>query len=345
VSNGPGLQTERVPRTVGGDSFGTAWGASPRMHVVSALVSLHFWIYTGVVAALLAAAWPVLFLWKRGDPQWDELRRVWWTWVWFAAACHPAILLGREAFALVVGLVSLFACKEFARITGLYEDWLFTGLVYLSILAVNLMALLGGYDVFMASPIYAVAVLCALPVLRNRSDGMLQCVALAVISFVYFGFFLAHLSLLAAIPTPTKSYPYLLYLLYGTATADLVGWVVDHWLGRHRLLARIGSSITLEGALAGLAWAFVWSFLLGQGLPAEFTWLALALAAMVFGILGPLGELVMQYILHDLGLKTSGEGPGYVPSLALGHLHRLIFVAPIFFRLLHWFDPLVLQGP
>src|SRR2546421_144380 len=80
-------------------------------------------------------------------------------------------LLGHEAFALVTGLVALFACKEFARCTGLYEDWLFTGLVYLSILIVNFIAQVPGYDVFMATPIYAVAAFCVLPVLRNRSEG------------------------------------------------------------------------------------------------------------------------------------------------------------------------------
>ena len=239
----------------------------------------------------------------------------------------------------------VLACKEFARCTGLYEDWLFTGLVYVSILVVNFITQLPGprgYDGFMATPIYGVAAICIVPVLRNRSEGMLQRVALSVMAFVYFGFFLAHLSLFAAIPDPHKAYPYLFFMLYGTATSDLAGWVVDHWVGRRLLLARIGSEVTLEGAAAGLAWAGAWSFLLGQWLPDEFGWLAMAGAALIFGIAGPLGELVMRYILHEMGLKAPADTSEFVPFLALDHLHRFIFVAPLFFRLVHWFDPQIL---
>jgi phosphatidate cytidylyltransferase len=312
------------------------------MTLTSALVNPFFLAYTAAVAALLAAAWAVLFLWKRRDPRWDDARRLFWSWVMYAAACQGAILLGHEAFALVVALVALFACKEFARATGLYEDWLFTGLVYLSILAVNFIAQWPGYDVFMASPIYAVAVFCVLPVVRNRSEGMLQRVALSVMAFVYFGFFLAHLSLLSVIPDAGKVYAYLLFLLYGTATAALAGWVVNRHFGRHRLLARISPEPTAEGAAAALAWALLWSLVLGHWLPAEFTWPARLVAAVLFAVMGPLGDLVMRSILRDLGLKAPAETSAYVPYLALTHLHRLIFVAPLFFRLVHWFDPHVL---
>jgi phosphatidate cytidylyltransferase len=314
------------------------------MNLLAGLVNPFFWAYTITVAVLLAVAAVVLFFFCRRDPRCNELRRIFWSWVFFAGISSPAILLGHEAFALVTGLVALFACKEFARCTGLYEDWLFTGLVYLSILIVNFIAQVPGYDVFMATPIYAVAAFCVLPVLRNRSEGMLQRVALSVMAFVYFGFFLAHLSLLASIPAAHKVYAYLFFMLYGTATSDLAGWAVDHGLGRRPLLARIGSEMTLEGAAAGLAWACVWSFLLGQWLPAEFGWPAMVGATFLFGIAGPLGELVMRYILHDLGLKAPADTSEFVPFLALDHLHRLIFVAPLFFRLVHWFDPQILAA-
>jgi len=49
----------------------------------------------------------------------------------------------------------------------------------------------------------------------------------------------------------------------------------------------------------------------------------------------------MHYILRDLGLKPPAGD--YVPFVALGHLHRLIFVAPLFFRVVHWFVPNLLQ--
>src|SRR5262249_42887697 len=101
---------------------------------------------------------------------------------------------------------------------------------------------------------------------------------------------------------------------------------------------------TRAGAAVSLAWAALWSFGLGWLLP-DFPWPAMLLSTVLFGIMGPLGDLVMRYILRDLGLRPPTETAGLVPYLALGHLNRLIFVAPLFFRLIHWFNPNVLQPP
>jgi phosphatidate cytidylyltransferase len=311
------------------------------MTFLNALTSGAFWAYTITAAVLLAAAWGLLFWQKRRGQKFDDFWQVFWSWVLWVGLSTIAILVGQEGFALTVALVSLIACKEFARATGLYQDWLFTGLVYLLIVAVNLVAIWPGYDVFMASPIYAVAIICLLPIACNRSEGMLQRVALSVMAFVYFGYFLAHLALLGAASVHAV-YDYLLFLLYGTATADLAGWLAKRYLSRHPIAIRISPSATWESAAASLACAAVWSFTLGWTLP-SFSWPAMLFAAIILGIMGPLGDLVMRYIMHDLGLKPLDAGGDYAPYLALGHLNRLIFAAPLFFRLVHWFDPSIIQ--
>jgi phosphatidate cytidylyltransferase len=176
-------------------------------------------------------------------------------------------------------------------------------------------------------------------------------------AFVYFGYFLAHLSLLYALieeraQTPLEGTPgpdrygYLFYMLYGTATADLIGWLAGRWGGRHLLAPRISPDLTRERALATLAWALFWCFALGWKLPQEqFSWVAMLWSAVLFGIMGPLGDLAMRYILRDLGLKPLAEGTDFIPYLALGHLNRLIFVAPLFFRVVHWFDRDLMKLP
>jgi phosphatidate cytidylyltransferase len=326
------------------------------MELTNALTSWPFWSYTAATAVLLAAAWAGLFRLGRRGQHLEDLRRLYWSLVLLAVVTVIAVFLGKEAFVLIVAAVSVFACKEFARATGLYADWLFTGLVYLGILAVNFVALWAGilaaqtetgenrgYDIFMATPIYAVAVLCLLPVARNRSEGMLQRVALSVMAFVYFGFFLAHLSLLAGIPRADQVYGYVFFLIFGTATADVAGRLAGRFIGRHPVAKHISPDTTWEGAAASWLWACLWSFTLGWTLPQpQFGWVAMLLSAVLFGIMGPLGDLVMRYILSDLGLPTEETAGTYVPYLALGHLHRLIFVAPLFFRLIHWYDPHIL---
>src|SRR5207237_3154302 len=131
-----------LPRSVGDMNF-----------VINALYSPFFWGYTVTVAVLLTASWGALFWYQRRGQPLDEYRRVFWSWLLFAGLVTSAVLLGQEIFSLVVAFVALFACKEFARATGLYDDWIFTGLVYLAILAVNFVAVWPGYDVFMATPI------------------------------------------------------------------------------------------------------------------------------------------------------------------------------------------------
>jgi phosphatidate cytidylyltransferase len=314
------------------------------MNFLAALTSPYFWAYAVSAAALLGAAWGGLFYLRLRGQALPDLWRHFWAALLVAATVVFGTLMGQEVFVLLVVLVSLFACREFAQATGLYADWVLTAIVYFSILGVNGIALWAGhhppaeatprggygYDLFMASPIYAVAVLCVVPVLRNRPEGMLQRVALAVMAFVYFGYFLAHLSLLADLGR-AEVYGYVFFLIFGSLTTGLVNTLVGRWRGKHPVAPRISTEVTWEGALAALAWAMAWSFGLGWTLP-QFGPLAMLLSGVLFGVLGLLGDLVMRYVLRDLS-QTAREGRQDVPFLALNHLYRLIFVAPLFFRL------------
>src|SRR5262249_1190344 len=107
------------------------------MSFLRALSNVAFWAYTLTALGILLAGWGLLFWLQRRGQRLDEAWRLFWSWVVLVVVVSPAVLLGGEVFALVVALASLFACKEFARATGLYEDWMFTGLVYVAIVVVN----------------------------------------------------------------------------------------------------------------------------------------------------------------------------------------------------------------
>jgi phosphatidate cytidylyltransferase len=315
------------------------------MHYLTAPQDPYFWVLTALVSGCLAVAWGVL-IWvvPRGRLV-DDLRKLFWSWVVLAGVLTPAVLVGGAVFALVLASAAILACREFARATGLYEDWFFTGLVYLAILGVNAVAMIpNGYDPFMATPIYAIALFCVLPVVRNRSEGMLQLVALSVMGFVYFGFFLAHLSLLAASSDPHVS-RYLLFVIYGAASAGLAGRLVHRWYGKHPMLTRISKDTSWEGAGAASGWAFLWCFTLGWWTFSahDSAWIILLVSGVLFGPVNLLGELALRYIERDFGVKPQYEGVDFSPSLTLDHLHRLLFTAPLFFRLLHWFLPELLK--
>src|SRR5207248_1116543 len=123
----------------------TARMAGWRMNFTTVLKDPFFLSYTISAAVLLAAAWGALTYLQRPGPRRDDDFRIFWTWVVMVGLITLGILLGKEVFALLVALLALFACKEFARATGLYDDWIFTGCVYLAIVIVNLVALWPGY--------------------------------------------------------------------------------------------------------------------------------------------------------------------------------------------------------
>ena len=62
------------------------------------------------------------------------------SWLVMIPLVLGGIFAGRLPFMLLVTLLAVFAFKEFARATGLYRDWLMTGVVYAGIIATGLVS-------------------------------------------------------------------------------------------------------------------------------------------------------------------------------------------------------------
>ena len=100
-------------------------------------------------------------------------------------------------WAVLVATVSVLGFQEFARITGLGREPLFVAVVSAAIVLQNVFAMANRYDVFMALPTWAILVLAFVPIVLNRTERMLQHLALAIVGVVFYGYFLAHLTYLA----------------------------------------------------------------------------------------------------------------------------------------------------
>ena len=157
-----------------------------------------------------------------------------------------------------MALLALFGFKEFARATGLYEDWWLTGLVYLAIAALGLVSWAGDprlgtegwYGLFMALPVYVVGAIMLVPIARNRARGQLQQTALAIVGFVYFGWMFSHLGFLA---NSAHAYGYLLYLVFAVEINDVAAFTCGKLFGRHKLRENISPNKTIEGSLGAIA--------------------------------------------------------------------------------------------
>jgi len=314
------------------------------MSPTEALASEVFRIYLILIVAILVVSGVVLAALRWGlqrdvDHAWKAYRG----WLVIVPLLVGTIFLGRAATILLVTLVSIFGFKEYARATGLYRDWMMTALVYLGIVAVGVVSFVpdpqldrpGWYGLFAILPAYVIAAILLVPIVRNRSQGQLQTIALALLGFLYIGWMLGHTSLLA---NANHAYGYLLYLIFAVELNDVAAFTFGKLFGRHPLRSNISPKKTWEGSLGALAVSLALPWLMRFSFP-HFSALELVLTGLIVGIAGQLGDLSISVIKRDLGIKDMGavlEGHGGI----LDRVDSLIYVAPLFFHMVRWFHDL-----
>lgn len=310
----------------------------------AALESSVFWFYTTGAAALLLVAGIVISVLKWGfGKDVDHAWRAYCGWLVLVPAAFLCIFLGRNVTIAFLTLVALAGFREFARATGLYRDWIMTGAVYLGIVATGIISSLGsrvggeegGYALFMAFPVFAIAAILIVPIVRNRARGQLQVLSLAIVGFVYFGWMFGHLSFLA---NARHAYSYLLYVLVAVELNDVAAYVFGKLFGRHPLRSNISPKKTWEGALGALAFSLLLPWLVRSTLP-HFQARECVLAGLIVGIGGQLGDLAVSVIKRDVGIKDMGATiPGH--GGILDRMDSLVYVAPLFFHLTRPFHDL-----
>jgi phosphatidate cytidylyltransferase len=303
--------------------------------------SVVFVTYAAVVGALLALAGLVLGSLRLAGRDVSAPLRTYRGWLVMIPIVLGTLLLGREATIIGVTLLAVFGFREFARATGLYEDWWMTGIVYLAIVALGAVSLVtdprlgrpGWYGMFMALPAFVIASILLVPVVRNRSQGALQKVAVAILGFIYFGWMFMHLGLLANTP---NALGYLLFLVFAVEIGDVAAFTFGRVFGKRKLRERISPNKTVAGSVGALGVSLVLPWLLWFSFP-HFGPGLLVLTGLIVGIGGQLGDLVISYIKRDIGIKDMGttiRGHGGI----LDRVDSMIFVAPIFFHTVRWFD-------
>ena len=324
-----------------GDRGASDYNGAVRSGIDAALESEVFLRYLAVVGGVLAVAGAtlaVLGLVLRRDV--SSIWRTYRGWLVMAPLVLGAIGLGREATIAGVTLLAGYGFKEFARATGLYEDWWATGVVYAGIAAVGLTSMVtdprtgapGWYGLFAIMPAYVVSVILLLPILRNRARGQLQTVALAILGFVYLGWMFGHLGFLA---NSAQAYGYLLYIVFAVEINDVAAFTCGKLFGRHELRSEISPNKTVEGSLGALAVSMAVPWALHFSFP-HFGTRELLLAGLIVGIGGQVGDLAISFIKRDLGVKDMGAAvPGH--GGILDRIDSLIFVAPLFFHMVRWF--------
>src|SRR5438477_666226 len=271
--------------------------------------------------------------------------RTYWSWLVIAAIGLLVVFAGRIPTIVGVTLLAICAFKEFARASGLDRDWWMTGAVYTGIITVGVASLVshprgqepgtGWYGFFVAAPVFAIALILLVPILRNRARGELQRMSLAIVGFVYIGWMFGHLAFLA---NAVNAYGYLLYVIFATELNDVAAFTFGRLFGRHPFRSEISPKKTWEGALGALAVSMVLPWLLRFSFP-EFTAWQLVLTGLIIGIGGQLGDLSISVIKRDIGTKDMGALiPGH--GGILDRIDSLIYVAPLVLHMAGYYHQL-----
>jgi len=303
----------------------------------AALASSIFRIYASIVLGLLILAGVVLAVCRWGfhkdvEHAWKAYRG----WLVMAPTVLLCLFLGRHVSIAFFTLLSMFGFKEYARATRLDDDGWMTGAVYLAILAVGILSAIpdpttgarGWYGLFIAVPVFVVAVLMFIPILRNRASGQLRNLALAILGFIYIGWMFGHLSFMT---NATNAYGYLFYVLFAVELNDVAAFTFGRLFGRHPLRSNISPNKTWEGALGALGVSMLLPWVLHFSFD-YFQPLQCILTGLIIGIGGQLGDLSISLIKRDVGVKDMGtaiRGHGGI----LDRIDSLMCAAPLFFHM------------
>lgn len=303
-----------------------------------------FATYALCIGAILGVAGVVLIV--LGPVLKKDVSGIWRTyrgWLVMIPAVLGALWLGRVATVVGIAVLSIAGFKEFARATGLYRDWWYTITVYLGIAALMAVMLVsdpntgvhGWYGMFMAMPVFVIALLLTIPVVRNESKGHLQRVSLAIVGFIYMGWMFGHLGFLT---NAEHFYGYVLYLVFAVELNDVAAFTFGKLFGKHKLRSEISPNKTLEGSGGAVATSMALPWLMRFSFP-HFGPVELLLTGLIVGVGGQLGDLTISFIKRDLGVKDMGAViPGH--GGILDRIDSLIFVAPLFFHMARWFHDL-----
>jgi phosphatidate cytidylyltransferase len=126
-----------------------------------------------------------------------------------------------------------------------------------------------------------------------------------------------------------------------TWATDTGAYTLGRMFGRHKLIPSVSPSKTVEGALGGLLFSILGTWLYVQFLLEPFSQLSLAplgilVFAIVVGIVGQVGDLAESLLKREAGVKDSSKLlPGH--GGILDRFDSLLFVLPVAYLLLTQF--------
>jgi phosphatidate cytidylyltransferase len=290
---------------------------NPR-YVETAGLVLGFLIVLSIVVNLLK---------RRGAPftsAWASLK----SWLFVAPLLFAAFALPKPWPLAFVTWVGVLSSKSFFQMVGMYHRSWFVWITYLFIFALGHFIKTGQMEVYNLTPMIFLAVICLIPILRNSASQMIQYIALSLLAFIFWGWSYMHMGRLLMFEGGELMVLYL-YLL--TEVSENTSWACSKLFGTHRAFSKISNKVTLEGMVVAFLVTMLTAWGMRHLLPdrSERFWIAAGVVAAVFG---RVGDLLINVIRRDLGIKNTGVFIIGRDGM-LTRIDKLIFVGPMYFYL------------
>jgi phosphatidate cytidylyltransferase len=294
------------------------------------------WTAAGVFALLAAAS--LFSILKGGGGELRARIRSWWV---MAGIFALALLLGRTAMLLFLGLVSFLALKEYlSLIPTRRADRTVLFWAYLAIPIQFYWVGSEWYGMFaIFIPVYMFLFLPLPMLIRGETEGFLKAIGTLNWGLMATVYSISHAAFLLVLPAEGNpgagGAGLLLFLVLLTEFNDVAQYVWGRTLGRHKVIPRVSPNKTWEGLLGGIATTSLLSLLLAPLLTPLASLPALALGAFL-GAAGFVGDITISAIKRDLRIKDSGALiPGH--GGILDRLDSLTYTAPLFFHMIRYF--------
>ncbi len=297
----------------------------------------------GFLWALLVTASLIVFALKKLRPQKDytELAvrtKSWWIMI---GVFSIALLASRTVAITFLGFISFLALKEFfSMIPTRRADRRVLFWAYLAIPAQYYWAGMEWYGMFIIFiPVFMFLFIAFRMVIAQATEGFLKSAGTIHWGLMTCVFSISHMAYLLALPAregfAAGGQGLLLFLVFLTQFNDVAQYVWGKLFGKHKVLPVVSPKKTWQGLLGGVGTTIVTAMLIAPYLT-PFDTLHAALAGLVIGAFGFIGDVSISAIKRDIGVKDTGTLiPGH--GGIMDRIDSLTYTAPLFFHFTYFF--------
>lgn len=293
-----------------------------------------------VLSILIFASLACVFIkGKMEHDNYEELQqriRSWWVIIGILFA---VLVSGKTLSIIFFAFLSFLALKEFLSIVPMrIADRKVIFWAYLSIPLQYYWVSIEWYGMFIIFiPVYIFLFLPMRMVLTGDTNGFIRSAGVVHWATMLTVFSISHIAYLLVLPESNNesgAVGLVLFLLFMTQFNDVCQYVWGKLFDKHKIIPKVSPNKTWEGFIGGVVTIGLSSAFIAP-LLTPLSFYQGALAGLLVGCSGFIGDVVISSVKRDLQIKDSGNLiPGH--GGILDRMDSLTYTAPLFFHFLYY---------